>query len=445
MIRNVTKHRYLNIIIILLLILLTACNSNSEPEDQLSGTLRIGCYDEDIFVNTYGNYLSQKYPNLSYEVIPYNFNSNEDINIQLEEYINRVGPDILILNSSQYKYLAENNMILDLNTYIKDDQFDIKNILTSVVEFIKNNGDGNLRGLSPTFHSSAIFFNKNLFDEFGIPYPQAGMSWDEVINLANRFPASTSNNEQFFALKGQAIDSPFKLLWEISRTNNLSFFEGDNKTFNITTDAWKDVFNMVDVEFKNKKVKMEKEDRTPTEKDNNKSLQEKDSFLNGKTAMALEGSYYLHNLQQFEPSVVSFEWDIIDAPIDPNNPDTNSNFNVSEIFSIPSSAKDPDLSWSIISYINGESFSKLLSGITWDLLSREEYIKNPNGYNISAFYSKEPANLPSLSNEEVPEKALVEIFGIINVELLKILNDEVTIDDGLQHIQKSAEATLLRY
>jgi len=47
---------------------------------------------------------------------------------------------------------------------------------------------GKLYGLAPTFNSKALFYNVDLFGEYGIDPPTDSMSWEEVLNLARRFP-----------------------------------------------------------------------------------------------------------------------------------------------------------------------------------------------------------------------------------------------------------------
>ncbi|GIQ71163.1 hypothetical protein XYCOK13_39870 [Xylanibacillus composti] len=50
-------------------------------------------------------------------------------------------------------------------------------------------GDGRLYGLAPFFQSHAIYYNIDLFDRYGIPYPNDKMTWKEILELASRFPA----------------------------------------------------------------------------------------------------------------------------------------------------------------------------------------------------------------------------------------------------------------
>jgi ABC-type glycerol-3-phosphate transport system substrate-binding protein len=37
-----------------------------------------------------------------------------------------------------------------------------------------------------TTYTHALFYNADIFDKFGVPYPEDGMTWDEIIGLARQ-------------------------------------------------------------------------------------------------------------------------------------------------------------------------------------------------------------------------------------------------------------------
>lgn len=42
--------------------------------------------------------------------------------------------------------------------------------------------------MAPSISTRALFYNKDLFDRYGVPYPTNAMTWDDVLALAKRFP-----------------------------------------------------------------------------------------------------------------------------------------------------------------------------------------------------------------------------------------------------------------
>ena len=51
---------------------------------------------------------------------------------------------------------------------------------------MKNAGGGKLYALAPTFSSSALIYNKKMFQDAGVDFPKDGMTWDETFDLSKR-------------------------------------------------------------------------------------------------------------------------------------------------------------------------------------------------------------------------------------------------------------------
>jgi hypothetical protein len=71
----------------------------------------------------------------------------------------------------------------------QDSEFSLEGILPGAIQKMRSMGDGKLYDLAPTFSSDAIFYNKKLFEEYGVPLPQDGMIWNDLLLLAERFLA----------------------------------------------------------------------------------------------------------------------------------------------------------------------------------------------------------------------------------------------------------------
>lgn len=136
--------------------------------------IKVMYYDERSFFSQYGSLFLAKYPNIDVQVVSnqINYSPNTDMNKVFETFIEDEKPDVLMLSADQYEKFAGNGMLYDLDTVISQDKFDIQNIMPSIIEFLKAKGNGKLYGLAPNFYSQAIFYNKNLFDVNGVPYPQ---------------------------------------------------------------------------------------------------------------------------------------------------------------------------------------------------------------------------------------------------------------------------------
>lgn len=95
-------------------------------------------------------------------------------------------PDI-IYSSKGIDGLRELGMVEPIDDLMKIYEMDETSINPSVVSLIRSYDDkGSMVGV-PTFSDTlTLFYNKEIFDMFGVPYPTDHMTWDETFELAKK-------------------------------------------------------------------------------------------------------------------------------------------------------------------------------------------------------------------------------------------------------------------
>lgn len=89
-------------------------------------------------------------------------------------------PDgLLMWNTSQW---AEAGIVQDLNPYISRDNYDMAQYLPVTRSWAEYKGG--IYGLPKDFTPRAMYYNKNVFDEAGVAYPEAGWTFDDFVNVA---------------------------------------------------------------------------------------------------------------------------------------------------------------------------------------------------------------------------------------------------------------------
>jgi multiple sugar transport system substrate-binding protein len=79
---------------------------------------------------------------------------------------------------------------------IKKHSFDLGRIQDVYVDAIKVLSDkGEIYGLPYFAQLNALFYNKNIFDKFGVPYPKDGMTWDDAVELAKKVTRMDSGTQ----------------------------------------------------------------------------------------------------------------------------------------------------------------------------------------------------------------------------------------------------------
>jgi multiple sugar transport system substrate-binding protein len=79
--------------------------------------------------------------------------------------------------------LVEDGVILSLDPFIEQDEsFDLSDFYEGTVELCSN--EGKVWMLPTEVLMKVVYYNKDLFDVYGVPYPEAGWTWDDFLNTA---------------------------------------------------------------------------------------------------------------------------------------------------------------------------------------------------------------------------------------------------------------------
>ncbi|GAA3412059.1 hypothetical protein GCM10020370_62650 [Paenibacillus hodogayensis] len=82
--------------------------------------------------------------------------------------------------------LLDYDLKYDMSDLIRKQNVDIGHLEPTAIESMRQMFGGKLYGLPVKMNSLLLYYNKTLFDTFGVPYPKDGMSWAETLDLANR-------------------------------------------------------------------------------------------------------------------------------------------------------------------------------------------------------------------------------------------------------------------
>jgi multiple sugar transport system substrate-binding protein len=190
---------------------LVACSSGNTGADGSaadSGTLRVkddpvelvfystaGDFDEAGFMSLYGNQIKQKFPYITPKFIPFGKDSNLGTLITNGQTI-----DILFNSIGQTPMsLIHYGLQYDISDMIKKSNYDISRLEPTTIEIQKQLAGGAIYGLPVTTTSVSLYYNKDLFNKFGVAYPKDGMTWDDLYELAHKM-SRTDGGVQYHGL-----------------------------------------------------------------------------------------------------------------------------------------------------------------------------------------------------------------------------------------------------
>lgn len=98
--------------------------------------------------------------------------------------------DIIYASQGGWKDLFDLGLPHDLTELTKANQTKLDLFRSFAIEWIQGLADGKLYGLPFSLNGSALFYNKDIFEKFGVSYPEDQMLWDDVLELGRKVARS---------------------------------------------------------------------------------------------------------------------------------------------------------------------------------------------------------------------------------------------------------------
>lgn len=143
------------------------------------------------FMNGFGNKISEKFPNFKITYMEGSFKTHIESGQSYDIFISSVG----LTPASMLTY----NLQGDISDLIKKYEYNLSRLEPSTVEIQRQLANGGIYGLPVNTTSAALFYNKDLFDRFGVAYPKDGITWDELYDLAKKM-TRTDGGQQYRGL-----------------------------------------------------------------------------------------------------------------------------------------------------------------------------------------------------------------------------------------------------
>ncbi|CAG7650137.1 ABC transporter substrate-binding protein [Paenibacillus allorhizosphaerae] len=144
-----------------------------------------GTIDEKAFNDMYGNAIRKKFPDVTLKYIPSGKGST------LQELLSAGTTIDIVFDSIGYAYNFRNfGLQYDMTPLIKAKNIDLSKFEPSTIEFQRRVGNGAIYSLPVWTATAALYYNKDIFDKFGVPYPKDNMTWSEIYDLAKKLTRS---------------------------------------------------------------------------------------------------------------------------------------------------------------------------------------------------------------------------------------------------------------
>jgi len=121
-----------------------------------------------------------------------------------------IAPDIIMTLSRTNidGTIEKRNWQYDMTDLINQYGIDLSKMNQGAVEMIKSRSDGGMYGVPFFINEFVLFYNKNVFDKFGVEYPKLGITYDEAYELMQKVTGQigTVNHKGYSQHPDQYLD-----------------------------------------------------------------------------------------------------------------------------------------------------------------------------------------------------------------------------------------------
>lgn len=359
-------------------------------------------------------------------------------------------PDVVMVDYGTLQPLIDDNLLQPLDPLLQESGINVdEEFVPAVVEGIREMGNNQLYALAPTFSSSALLFNRGLFDEAGVEVPTDFMTWDEVFELASRVAGGDGEDRVYgFGFERYMYTDPFYSMRRYTaQLDNVQMYDEKAGVMTVDTPEWAKVWN----DF----VNLHEQDIMFDEESGGGGMVNFDSpfshdlFMSGKLAMTLAHYGELDQIINANNSASNIEdyefidWDVVTFPVHEEAPDVGGEMNIEPVMAINAEAQNKEAAWQLLEFVHSKEWAELKSKSSYNMVSRADYIEPKQGvdFNISAFYELKPvdnSNMYYMGNDQRYWEA--EHIGRMKFE--EVLNGNLSVEEGLAEWESEGNAIL---
>ncbi|TMV52792.1 carbohydrate ABC transporter substrate-binding protein [Paenibacillus mesophilus] len=139
-------------------------------------------YTEERFMREIGEPIKKKFPHVTPKFSPFTKLT------QVQDLITAgQPPDIIFASSGLFNDVVNKySMQTDIMPLIQKYKYDLTKIDPVSVDMMKEISKGGMYALPTLMSPSPIYYNKDIFDKFGVPYPKDNMTWDDLYELSKK-------------------------------------------------------------------------------------------------------------------------------------------------------------------------------------------------------------------------------------------------------------------
>lgn len=398
---------------------------NESNEDVEPVTIKfaasMGWITEEEFQEYFVDPVSERYPYITLEPI----DIGDPDNSWEELFAANIIPDIVMTASPIIDRFTEQDLEYDIEQLIEENSFDLSKLNSVVVDSVKSASQSEyLTGLPWTMHFHAIYYNKDIFDRFGVDYLSDGLTWDELREVARQLTVDEGDVQY----RGLEPDQPAIMGGQLG----LTLLDPETMEATIDTEDWRKVFQMLE------SIYGIPGNGNPTFADGAFRM-----FSEDRTLAMFTSNNILPHLE----SIDDLNWDIAQYPAFPEQPNVAAEVDA-WILHITKQSEHKQAAFEVIETVLSEEVqTKIAKNGRTPIMETSkvldafgENLPHVEGKNLEAVFKSDPAPaLPVVKNSRDND------VGLLRDSIIDVVNGEIDINTALREAQEELEAMIEDY
>ncbi len=331
-------------------------------------------------------------------------------------YAGGTAPDVASLDLAMLQEMAAAGSLADLNPMIEADSYDLAQYYQSTLDMFQNNGGQ--YGLPASYSNVVLYYNKNLFDAAGLPYPDDTMDWATFMEYNKKLTQDTNGDGTIDIFGTSRLWWPYYML-----VTGATPFNADATACTLTDQVAIDGFQaMVDLTLTDKVA--------PSAND----LAAQDDwhmFEAGRIAMYPIGPW---SISEFNDVITEFDWDATSLPIGPNGKKVT--FLFGNAYSMLSTSTQQEAAFEFLKFVTGPEGDQIRQDSGFEIAPIKSVAEASF---LASMEGKKPANAAVFLDsaafaQSVPTHARwSEIADAISAQLDSALLGDITVEEAMQN------------
>jgi multiple sugar transport system substrate-binding protein len=212
-------------------------------------------------------------------------------------------PDLITTHNGNFGVFDDLQLLYDHTQLAKCMKLDLTRFDPTVLKALAITSPTVLNGIPYSLNFSALYYNKDLFDTFGVPYPPDGMTWDEAIELGKKMTRKLGD------VQIRGLD-PYALT-RFQRILGNTFYDPVTNKSTLNTPEWKRIF-----EFTKSIITIPGNEWTDAEVKN--AVSGEANFYQKRISAMYGGNNMVPRLEK--PTQEGLNWDVAQYPSMPERP-----------------------------------------------------------------------------------------------------------------------------